>query len=421
MRFTINTKNFLQALEQVAVIAAATENSHCDGFDQVHVSAKKKGLTLAAQSCFAAITTSLASTDDYFCDTVGSATVNARELVKHVASFIGSETIDVGLCSGVLTVSDSLDPENSSELLAVKNQMYVVPNPKDFEHSVTTDRALFVGGLRRVSFAMGNSDLQAHYMALFFEARKNTLRFVAGSGALFAVLDVQKQNVSNATQGTSIVFPRCGISPSIKVLNKCDSDLITIEYARASEEENTPAMILIRSGATTLFLFKIDTEGKCPDVNMFLKNRYPYQITTTLADWEQPVAAISANVSDGDGIHNTIVTANLRKGYFTLTTNRQATVKRTVPFVLGTFEYDRAQNTDCPWFCSNTVFVREFVKKGGKNDKVVMHFENQAQPEGHDSSTEGKRIKPILVAYPKVHKADGLVEQFHIFFIASYL
>jgi len=201
--------------------------------------------------------------------------------------------------------------------------------------------------------------------------------------------------------------------------NKCDSDLITIEYARASEEENTPAMILIRSGATTLFLFKIDTKGKCPDVNMFVKHRYPYQITTELADWEQPVAAISANVSDGDGIHNTTITANLRKGYFTLTTNRQATVKRTVPFVLGTFEYDRAQNTDCPWFCSNTVFVRECVKKGGKNDKVVMHFENQAQPEGHDSSTEGKRIKPILVAYPKVHKADSLVEQFHIFFIAS--
>lgn len=228
------------------------------------------------------------------------------------------------------------------------------------------------------------------------------------------MLDMDKKNISNVKEKTPIVFPSCGIATLTKVLKSCGSDLITIGHARKCDEEKVPETIVVESGETTLSLFRADPKITYPNVDTILKHKYPYQITTQLKDWQQPIAAIGANYFYAYDLHNTKITANLRKGYFTLTNNTETQVKRKVNFALGTFEYDRTANTDSPWFCCDTLYFRDFAKNGNKNDKVVFHFENQAQLDEHTN----KRV-PILIEYPETHKADGLVEQFQLFFNIS--
>jgi len=418
MRFTINIQKFLQALEQAVAVAATVDKEAGEEYttDKLSLGTTKNELFIIALSTTAAIKITLSNDDGYVCHHIGHVTTTASELLRQVAALSAAEKLELETSFKGLVVRTPSDPDTMSVLRSFEVPIQLLPLAKSYSRTITIDRTTFLHGLKRVGFAMAYEETKKKFMCLFFEATKDSLRFVAGSGARFVVDDMTGQKLTNAKSRVSVIFPKKGIAQIVKVFKNVESEQLTVKYANESVANKTPAQITVECAGTTLAWYGIDTSIKYPDVNIILKHLYPYVATTTVEDWRLPAAAILATMQGPEVIHNTRVQADLLHGYLTLTTNARTHLQEKVHFALGPFQAAPDEKIDAPSFTFNTWYLKEVLSRGNKKGKVTFHFENQEQSSESDN---GRRMKPILVEFPEAHLADGSKEQFHMFFSVS--
>ncbi len=412
MKFKINVKQLAKVLVPVIDIATRDIDKDYEGADKIMLRPRLRKLIIEAHGGFSSIFASIPNKAygevEYVCQEMGHATVNAKDLLCAIDSFPDDKVILIKCDPDNLVISPQGDENEFQTIpLFVEN----IPTPKiakSYEKCARVDRKVLTEGLKKVEFAIGFVESMPEYLVANLEINNNCIRFVAGTGARFAIYDVKSNNITKIDMSTSFLFPKGNIKNIIRVLKKTSSEYVTIKQASATK--STPAQIILEFEGIKLVLVDFDTAITYKDVNRILQRPFPYTFTSKLADWKCAVAGVEATynqeMKEQNMHHYSHVTANLENGFFAVGSDNELKSNRKVPFVSCSVANPvEEQDGTNPHFCCNTSYLAEMVKMGakGKNEEIVISVEDYN--------------KPILVRYPeKENKTTGSTSQFSLFF-----
>lgn len=421
MKFEINTEVFTKAVKPVAIIATKKVMTDFKGKNFLSLEASPNSLLLTSYGGTSSITYKITKSDGYDPNGSGGITVLALELQSALRSFHLEDDLLVSIDGDQLRLAPRAEEETYISIPIMGKKVINCPNiPKKNDQLTVVDRNLFVKGLQKVAFAPAYEKTMFGYMCVLFESWKNRFRFSSGTGGRFAVVEFEGKKIS--TDESRLIFPSLNVSNIISVLKSSDQPTIKIRSVGVSYIHRSPEQIVVETDSITLAIYGLEHFSKYPDLNRMIDYEYPYQIPTRIKDWNYVTEAIAASRHFfGDDIHNTRITADLLHGHFDIQTKTIMRMNRRIDFELGVFVTDSNKDKHHkPWFCCGSEWLVEMVKKGNKDEIVIINFKDQSDTENiSDEKQAQKKMKPILIKYPSKIDKDGVSERFFMIFSAS--
>ncbi|KKL82865.1 hypothetical protein LCGC14_1980480 [marine sediment metagenome] len=424
MKFTVNAGVFAESL--LPNIEVATKNIEKDfyGAEKITFHAEKDKLTAFSHGGKMALILSISNDTvnelSYDCKGEGKATILAINFDKTLKAIPPSAKLDVDATTSkmILSYIDATTKDKHKERQTIVFEDEEVKPPvlaKKFKQEVKINREMFIGGLNKVKFAIGWAQTMPYYMVELFEIEEGKARFAAGTGARFAVLDIEGKCIEGLKEKQTFYFPKDSIDNMIKVLSTSSSTDVSIKYAPSnSKSQKTPDQIIIDfEEGKNLILLGLDSSINYPALDNVINFDYPHRISSELDDWKYVVAGIDATYSPDikaeNDIHNTDVTARFDKEYFLVETRSKMEAERTVKF--GDI-VETSDTGDSPSFRCGTNYLKEIYDAGGKIGKIIIQFE--------DKSNDGKKLRPVFVEFQeKENDSKGTTEKFKMFFAVS--
>lgn len=422
MKFHINVKEFVKELGPVINIATKNINEEYIDSGLICLWAKSDKVIATAHGGTAAIEVPIYENKyynmQYLCMEEGSVAVRALNFIDSLESFPPTENVVLSICGNDLKIFDALNEDEYNLIPIAKRDIKLPATAKEFQKSLSVNREIFIKGLKKVAFAMGYAETQSYYMCLQFKASKSGVRFIAGTGARFAIADFKGNNITDASSPISILFPRYNIPNIIKILSKSLSESIIVK--EAEKAPRTAAQTVIEFDETRLTILGLDASIDYPDINKILKFDYPYKVSSELDAWKNAVKGImSTNTKEHKrerDIHPVKITADPVRGHFTLEAETNIKAVRIVPFTPNTLVINVNTGQDNrPWFRCASAFIEEMVSKAGKAKEIVIEFEGRSMASGNEKI----KIRPVVARYPEIINDSGVKEKFCMFFACS--
>ena len=335
--------------------------------------------------------------------------------------FSSFDDLCISAGEGHLKITSESDKEIYTSILGVPETIILPSFPKNYDQQVTVDKAYFVKGLQKVAYAQASNEKMYCYMCALFESNNNKIRFSAGSGGRFAVVEYESDTKIIASDEMKVIFPRTNVSNIIRIFKKISCSTIKITSYDSDIKAQTPKQIVLEADNIVLCIYGLEYFTGYHDLNSIICYDYHFQISTHIKDWKSITDAIDASKkSAGGSIHNTKVVADLLHGYFDISTTTGTKVKERIHFALGTYVTDpNKEKCYKPWFCTDSNNIVEMAKKAGKADVVTINFEDQAIPASIPDD-KPKRAKPVLLKFLKKANKEGIKEKGFIFFTVSF-
>ena len=425
MKFRINAEQFKRAVTPAADVAL--KNVLKDEEDVVFyyahmltIEASSTALNIRAYGGSASITVRVRQTEGYVCEESGVITVEAKELVDALKSISPTASLSVCEEDNQLKLSLESDRKVFAELPAIDITIKCPQLPKTFDQETTVDSACFVRGLKKVAYAMSVDEKMSSFMCLLFESWKNRMRFTAGSGSRFAILEIADCRQITSPDDVKIIFPKKNVGNAIRIFDNVSGSTMQVKTAEHNTRNGVLEQLVLENDSIVLALYGLENYTKYPDLDPILNHNYTYQIATRAEDWGQVGKAINATRSGHDSnIHNTRITADLLHGYFNIRTNTKAQLKKRVDFELGRVVADTSNDKAYqPWFCCNSTCIEEIGRKGYKDGIMTMSFEDQAKL-ADIPKDKPKQMRPVLITYPERTNRDGTREKYTVLFTVS--
>jgi len=426
MKFTIQAERFRKAVEPAADIA--TKNIVRDGpnfefryADLVTIEATEATLSITAFGGTASIISRLVAADGYHPQQPGNATVSANEIYTSLGSFCPLDNLLITMDGDYMQITLLSDPEVYIRFLTSKDSVQCPKLPATFVQSTQVDQEYFVRGLQKVAFAMAFENKMYQYMCVLFESWPHRIRFSAGSGARFAVAEYEKTQGKIASHTTRLIIPKVHISNLMHIFKYFGTSKFTIGLADKRPRKHIVEQLVLTNANITVAVYNLEFLKTYPNMNWVLDYPYPYRICTRIAEWKKAMQAVGSTYHrHPQAIHDTQITANLVEGYFVIQPQSPLQLNTKVHFALGPSIIPVEINRDHkPWFRCNSEYLMEWVKKGDKNDIVVVNMEDQTHFERISKDCRKQR-RPILIKYPN-KIGNGICEKFYIFFTVSTL
>jgi len=422
MKFSINVEKFMKSLVPVEIIANKKENEGYESAGRITFDVSKDKIVAKAHGGTAAISAVISNDNipnlNYECKEDGVITIMAEQFMKTLSSFPPSGDITIYMDGQEITASLNVDEDVDEQIQTVFSESGEIKLPNlssKFKKQATINREIFVDGMDKVQFAMGFEKTVAHYMCQLFEIEKGKARFAAGSGARFAIADIESKNILGANSKQTFIFPKANVSPIISILKNTTSTNITIKESPANvDNSNNPAQIVIDfDEGISLIVLAIDTAIKYPDLNKILEFDYPYKVSSDISQWKYVVVGIEAtntkDIKKEHEMHNANVVAMLDKKVLFMETKSPTKAKRQIKDM----KILQQGKTKEPSFCCNSAYILEAYGKGGNSGDVILEFETK------EESDDG-RVKPVVVRFPEiVNSSKDTLEKFTIFFATS--
>jgi DNA polymerase III sliding clamp (beta) subunit (PCNA family) len=337
----------------------------------------------------------------YECAKDGMITCVAVDLIKALKGFQPSQQVVVSATPNEIKIALATDLEQYSAVLVIAQDVKPPALADKFDTEVKVNREVFMDGLSKVKFAMGIEETKPYYKCLFFESKNKAVKFVAGSGARFAINDVAGKNIVDGD--CSIVFPDTNIATMVKILSLSSSPDISIKKAIATDVY--PDQIIIEYSGVTLVILGIDNSIKYAEVDKVTTYNYPNSVTSNINDWLWAGNAIEGTKTTSEkmssDIHNTEVT--FKDNYCDVVTSTMAKAKRKVSFNNKIIKSETA----VPSFRINSEYLTDITQNSDyKSGEIIFSFED--------------KTKPVLVRFPeKVNASKETTENFTMFFATS--
>lgn len=421
MHFIINTKTFLKHVTLAADIAIKNTEKYHSNAGMINISAWPKILQIDAFGGSASITVKVRESDGYEYEDMGQVCIKAKQLISDLKSFLHQEKLDVYIKDGKLKLSPPSDIYNYLKIPICSNYMHCPESPEEYEQELTVDREYFVKGLKQVQYAPDTEEILYNYMCIFVESYHNTLKFTAGDGSRFAVIEYIGNNKVISSGDAKMFFPNTNTSNIISAFDKADSSTLCIKTSAGNPIENIPEQYTLETDNVVVRIYGTEHFIKYPDVDKTVNYNYTYQIPTNFQDWKYVAEAIAASKhSLIENIHNTKIMTDLEHGHFDIQTNTLMGMNRKVYFepeacVIS----DSQENSDKPWFRCNAYFLIEMAKKNKKKETIIFNFEDQAKLDGLSVEEKRKIMKPVLLKFPDEIDKCGVTETSLILFSIS--
>jgi len=235
----------------------------------------------------------------------GEATISAVDLETSLKSFRPDTIVVVSRVNNEVVIEDSKNKEDVQSLPIMPDGKIEMPKIIDGEDDfceVKILRSVFIRGLKKVMWAVGDHDHRERYKNWVVRVTPNHIRFVGGSGARFAVLDVDGKGISELTSGkdSNMLFPEEHSSVIKDILDKLQQDdWVTFKYNNKQ--------CIITCGSYTIHMVGYDSGIGYIDENKFLDVAdRPYRVVTKVSDWMYASRGVMATFNaDIKKVHDT--------------------------------------------------------------------------------------------------------------------
>lgn len=448
MKFKVKIREFLEGLEPAFTVATKGIRRDYNHASLVTIVAEKDKVFVLADGGRMTISNEISNLTcdelNYECSKGGSCTVRASELKATLSSFSLSDEVtvetraytedkasdgdDSDTADGAQSAPVSTGQELMFTLVSDSEQYQTVPclrevinTPQpviDFMETKKPDdafqvrRDIFVYAATKVLFALGFEEKREKYMYWVVRANKEQVRFVSGSGAQFAVLDVDGADISNATKPMNLLIPNEQSAALIDIISRAEYNNEKIYFY------TSPGYLIIDCASFRAAISNYEADIDWPDENRFLERSNKLVFTTKIGDWSNVVRGISATYNDEmkkqHDFHYATLDVNFKKNEIATKTDGLMKSNRKVP-ILGTQLPSADQDNHMLISCISR-YLAEAVKHAAEDEFVQIELADSKKPiivRYHADST-GSVGDPKT--FKKTNELYGISERFAIFF-----
>lgn len=455
MKFKVKVKEFLEGLEPAFAVATKATRRDYALANLVTIIAEQDKVFALADGGRMTISNEMSKIVypdlNYECSRGGSCTVRAAELRATLSSFSLSDEItletrtytepadsadadgdggdsqaDDGQ-SGTVASGQELvftlvsDPEQFQTVPCLREVIRVPQAVIDHMETKTPHdafqirRDIFLYAANKVFFARGFEEHrnEGKYMYWMVRANKDYVRFVAGSGARFAVLDIDGADISNAASATNLIIPNEQTVPLLDIISKVEYNKERMYFYP------TKGHLIIDCGSFRASMSGYEADKAWVDENKFLERDNSLVFTTKISDWSNVVRGISATFNEEmkkqHDFHYATLEINFKKKEITAKSDGIMKSNRKVPIINADVSPNLDKDGKMVFSCISQ-YLSEAVKCAAEDEFVQMELFDSKKPmivRYHADSTGA-------VGDPKTfnltNSTHGINERFAIFF-----
>ena len=457
MKFRIKVGEFLNGLEPAFSVATKGTVANFPLIDLVTVEALDGCLNIYAcggrMSIASQVSKNTHEDPRYDCQTEGRFTVRVSHIKSILASFEINHEVWVEMRSyqtdkkdDTDAASDDSDGEGTGEaqqltgtevvvtLVTDEEQFQTIPCFRDYismpqyvldffdDKNKTKDafevqRDLFVYASNKILFAKGFEEGNEAYTYWVIRAKKNSLRFVAGTGPRFAVLDVDGENISNAKSAKNLLIPNDQTQPLLDVISKASYNNEKIYFYQ------TDKWLIISCSTFKIAICNYHADVKWPDENIILNRKNSLVFTTKIADWSHAVLGINAtwhkDIKQMHDIHYATMDINFKKGELAAKTDGIMRANRKIPIKNNKVDDSDLSKSGNVVFTCVSQYIGEAIKNGAADEYIQVEVASPKSPiifRYHADSNGDIKSPDVLTRKNEIY---DISERFSIFFAAT--
>jgi len=441
MKFTARVRGLLDGLEPVITVATKSAVKEYKSANFITLNASEDGITASADGGRMSITNSLDALNQsvlgYNCVQPGSITVRAFDVRRVLQSFNEDDEISFEVKQSSEGTKIEENTEQNEEmtpaqyamldsghevvctLISDTEEMQTMPcstvliSPSLIEplksSPINIRRDVFVASASKISFAHGFQDFRKEYLYWVLRLDKGHVRFVAGSGGRFAILDTYADAdvLTNASKKQDILIPNHVTAALIDVFSKNDNDYLTFQTGERQ--------ISISSGSANVIISQIEPDVKWPDENVILNRSNKIKIVTRVGNWLNAIKGISATNSEEikkqGQIHTASISFDPKSKMIHAKSNDQLKSHRKIS--VDDAWTDDSNASDIVLRCASK-YLTEAIKNGDNDAYMQMEIDGENRPIVVRYHSSDKISKPNECK--KVNEALGVTEQYSFFF-----
>jgi len=331
MKFKARIRDLAKGLEPAVSVATKGTIKEYENALFLTIIVDSNGLTAIADGGKLSIYADIGNTEfdklDYEFISEGIATVKAVDIKATLSSFDENALVTIELTgdedSGreLLCILDS-DPDQFQTLPVHNDDIMRDRFIDDFMETVKDEdgliirRDIFVSASSRLAFAHGFEEYRPAYLYWVIRAKKGEIRFAAGSGGRFAILDFIGNDLSNVKEDMNLVVPNEQTVVLNDILGKISDENFVIHKTDRHMITKTNNYIAVASN--------YDPDIEWPSENTFLERENAYKITTRVGDWPNAVKGLAAtnneDVRKNSDYHVANLQVDLKKNVITAKT-----------------------------------------------------------------------------------------------------
>jgi len=413
MEFMIHTKTFIEYIKLVRKIASKNEAMGLSDDDMIQLNAFPNQLEIQTDAQSSGITVILDQSQGYEHESMGKSRVCAKELFSALKSFPPSEIVHLCIRDGMLKLSPASD---GYDYIKMRRHSYPLDShgdPVQYSQEISVNREYFIQGLEQVHYACSNTWYE-HYRRIRCEAKNNTLKFSAGSGGYFAVVEYSSDKTALATDEVAFLLPTVNISTIVKLLKKETSSHLKIKLQQQNLSADVPMQLIIESDH--LIVRSYDMNKFYPDLSKVLDHIYTYQIPSALQGWENIAEALTAGIdSCFEIMYLAKLVIDFEAGHIDIQSNSSLKMNRRVRFEPTSCTFDLAKDKNYKsWICCCAGYLIDMIKKNKKKKGVTMYFEDQSTFDSIPKSEFHKRA--VLFRFADETDRNEVMEKSAVFF-----
>lgn len=454
MKFKIKIKEFMEGLEPAFIVATKGIARDWPTADLVTINVEKDRIYALANGGKMSISNEISK---FTCSELGleiekggGCTVRASDLKATLLSFSLTDEVDVETRtysepqkdaaetdeddaaggddgdeegksnSGIeLVFTLSNDPEQFQTVPCVRETIRVVQNVIDFMETqnkadaFSVKQNIFRYGASKVLFAHGFEEDRPTYLYWVLRADPDKVRFVAGTGQRFAVLDMEGKGATNAKSHKDLLVP-----------NEQSAALLSIISAATYNNEHilfyiAPKFLVVEHSSFRVVVPNYDPDIKFVDENRFLERSNNLVLTTKVSDWQNVVRGITATFSQEmkkqHDYHFATLDINFGKQEILAKSEGIMKSNRKIPIQNSDVATDLAQDGHMT-FEFVSLYLAEAIKyaDGGEHIQIELEKPNYPIIFRYHADSQGKVGDPKTFNRPDVF--PEMNERFAVFF-----
>lgn len=428
MNFSVKVLGFKNAISHVIDVATKDFIKDSVGENKIVIAPDSQGISVSAFNGKMSIVEELSdiNNDDlnYTFNEDGEVTISAKDLVKVLDSFSPNEIIvfEQKADSSEVYIKKSKDDEQYQTLPCYKQEIAFPRDAAEFDKEIEIRRDILLIGIDRIFFATGFEEQREKYLYWIMRINKNDVRFAAGTGAIFSVVNFSGDDIIKSDKyGDELLISKDHTPVLCKILSSLTCDKIVIKQSSATDDK-APYQIVVSTPN-----MKIKMVGMVPNISwidesVILDSEYDSKMIIDISELEMAskgtMATINEEIQKSNKITQSQVIIDPSKSIMTVQTKDLMKSVRKVPIV---DYYSKDGDKDEHQFVCSSTYLKDVTKFSSKTKYVQLEMVK--------NKNDDSKKKAILFRYyanDKVSDANkiknensmaGISETLNIFFV----
>jgi DNA polymerase III sliding clamp (beta) subunit (PCNA family) len=385
MKFKAKNKSLKKALEPV--IGVATQGVLKDIPEGERITLEAKPDELLASAFGGKLGCSVAISDmkdqqslDYECKDPGAVTVKAKDFIDALDSFKPDENLTLEIEGQVLVVRMTSKSDELQHVGIFKDPVSVPPIAKKSQKELTIKRPVLIEGIKWVLWGCSYEEHKEVLWNWRLTATKNKIRFAAGTGGLFTVMDVHGKFAVDGN--VEFLVHKDQTIPILNMLESSEDEDVCLRQSEA--EGDVPAQIVFKLSSRSLIFVGIDLTTQYPKVDDVIERKRTLSLRVKMSEWEYPTKGILATYTEevrrSHDSHDYNMLFDLTKKYIQVTSATGHKSQRSLPIEEV---IKKGEKADGLVYLCQSMHLKQVVDHVPENADVTMEFFDEAKKPIH--------------------------------------